>query len=149
MCFVLGITAVDAVKFQLLFDRFLSPQRAGYPDIDIDIESGRREEVIQYVYQTYDRTRAAQVANVITYRTKSAIRDAASAFGYSPGQQDAFAKSAHRGALSPDADEPPQAPGPVLEAARDLHNSPRHLGIHSGGMILADRPIYDLSLIHI
>lgn len=144
VCFVLGITAVDAVKFQLLFDRFLSPQRAGYPDIDIDIESGRREEVIQYVYQTYDRTRAAQVANVITYRTKSAIRDAASAFGYSPGQQDAFAKTAHRGALSPDADEPPHVPGPVLEAARDLHNSPRHLGIHSGGMILADRPIYDL-----
>src|SRR5699024_3616469 len=83
---VLGITAVDAVKHDLLFDRFLSPDRKGYPDIDIDIESGRREEVIQYVYDHFGRDRAAQVANVITYRAKSAIRDAAFSLGYAPGQ---------------------------------------------------------------
>jgi error-prone DNA polymerase len=140
VCFVLGITAVDAVKHGLLFDRFLSPDRKGYPDIDIDIESGRREEVIQYVYDHFGRDRAAQVANVITYRAKSAIRDAAFSLGYAPGQQDAFSKSSNRWASLPDAEDSP-VPGPVLTVAGDLLGSPRHLGIHSGGMILADRPI--------
>ncbi|WP_181273710.1 error-prone DNA polymerase [Brevibacterium oceani] len=140
VCFVLGITAVDAVKHGLLFDRFLSPDRKGYPDIDIDIESGRREEVIQYVYDHFGRDRAAQVANVITYRAKSAIRDAAFSLGYAPGQQDAFSKSSNRWASLPDAEDSP-VPAPVLTVAGDLLGSPRHLGIHSGGMILADRPI--------
>jgi len=66
VCYALGITNVDAVAMGLLFERFLSPAREGYPDIDLDIESGRREEVIQYVYSTYGRGRAAQVANVVT-----------------------------------------------------------------------------------
>ena len=140
VCFVLGITAVDAVKHGLLFDRFLSPDRKGYPDIDIDIESGRREEVIQYVYDHFGRDRAAQVANVITYRAKSAIRDAAFSLGYAPGQQDAFSKSSNRWSSLPDAEDSP-VPAPVLEIAEDLLGSPRHLGIHSGGMILADRAI--------
>ncbi|WP_152346413.1 error-prone DNA polymerase [Brevibacterium sp. CFH 10365] len=140
VCFVLGITAVDAVKHGLLFDRFLSPDRKGYPDIDIDIESGRREEVIQYVYDHFGRDRAAQVANVITYRAKSAIRDAAFSLGYAPGQQDAFSKSSNRWSSLPDAEDSP-VPAPVLEVAEDLLGSPRHLGIHSGGMILADRAI--------
>ena len=77
VCYALGITNVDAVAMGLLFERFLSPAREGYPDIDLDIESGRREEVIQYVYATYGRGCAAQVANVITYRPRSAIRDMA------------------------------------------------------------------------
>ncbi|WP_209324891.1 error-prone DNA polymerase [Brevibacterium renqingii] len=140
VCFVLGITAVDAVKHGLLFDRFLSPDRKGYPDIDIDIESGRREEVIQYVYDHFGRERAAQVANVITYRAKSAIRDAAFSLGYAPGQQDAFSKASSRWSSLPDAEDSP-VPAPVLSIAGDLLGSPRHLGIHSGGMILADRPI--------
>lgn len=140
VCFVLGVTAVDAVQFQLLFDRFLSPERAGYPDIDIDIESGRREEVIQYVYRAYGRDRAAQVANYITYRPKSAIRDAAHALGYAPGQQDAFTKGISRWRSLPPADESP-APAQVLELAEGLLGTPRHLGIHSGGMVLADRPL--------
>ncbi|QUL80439.1 error-prone DNA polymerase [Brevibacterium sp. SMBL_HHYL_HB1] len=140
VCFVLGITAVDAVKHDLLFDRFLSPDRKGYPDIDIDIESGRREEVIQYVYDHFGRDRAAQVANVITYRAKSAIRDAAFSLGYAPGQQDAFSKASNRWSSLPEAEES-TVPAPVLGIAGDLLGSPRHLGIHSGGMILADRPI--------
>lgn len=140
VCYVLDITAVDAVKHELLFDRFLSPDRKGYPDIDIDIESGRREEVIQYVYDHFGRERAAQVANVITYRAKSAIRDAAFSLGYEPGQQDAFSKASNRWSTLPEAEDSP-VPAPVLTIADDLLGSPRHLGIHSGGMILADRPI--------
>ena len=140
VCFVLGVTAVDAVQFQLLFDRFLSPERAGYPDIDLDIESSRREEVIQYTYRTYGRDRAAQVANYITYRPRSAIRDAAHALGYSPGQQDAFTKGVSRWRTLPPADESP-APPQVLQVAEALLGTPRHLGIHSGGMVLADRPL--------
>ncbi len=94
VCFALGITKADAVRLGLLFERFLSPERDGPPDIDIDIESNRREEVIQYVYERHGRRHAAQVANVITYRAKSAIRDMAKALGYATGQQDAFSKSA-------------------------------------------------------
>ena len=96
VCYALGITNVDAVSHGLLFERFLSPARDGYPDIDLDIESGRREEVIQYVYSRYGRDRAAQVANVISYRPRSAVRDVARALGFSPGQQDAWSKQIER-----------------------------------------------------
>ena len=92
VCYALGITNADAVSLGLLFERFLSPERDGPPDIDIDIESDRREEAIQYVYERYDRLHAAQVANVITYRAKSSIRDMAKALGYATGQQDAWSK---------------------------------------------------------
>src|SRR5690606_20017119 len=77
VCYAIGITNVDPVRNNLLFERFLSPARDGPPDIDIDIESDRREEAIQHVYNAYGREYAAQVANVITYRGKSAVRDAA------------------------------------------------------------------------
>ena len=92
VCYALGITDADAVSLGLLFERFLSPERDGPPDIDIDIESDRREEVIQYVYERYGRHHTAQVANVITYRARSAVRDMAKALGYAPGQQDAWSK---------------------------------------------------------
>ena len=92
VCFALKITHVDAVAMDLLFERFLSPERDGYPDIDLDIEADRREEAIQYVYDKYGRDRAAQVANVITYRPRSAVRDAARALGFAQGQQDAWSK---------------------------------------------------------
>ncbi len=92
VCYALGITKADAVSLGLLFERFLSTERDGPPDIDIDIESDRREEVIQYVYERYGRHHTAQVANVITYRARSSIRDMAKALGYSTGQQDAYAK---------------------------------------------------------
>ena len=99
------------MKLGLLFERFLSPERDGPPDIDIDIESSRREEAIQYVYAKHGREHAAQVANVITYRAKSAIRDMAKALGFSTGQQDAWSKQA-------------DAWGPVR--ATEAHARPRH-----------------------
>src|SRR5580658_6003917 len=90
VCYAIGITNVDPVSHHLLFERFLSEGRDGPPDIDLDIEHRRREEVIQYVYDTYGRDRAAQVANVITYRPRLALRDAGRALGYTPGQSDAW-----------------------------------------------------------
>src|SRR5699024_338440 len=139
-CYALGITAGDAVRFGPLFDRFLTPDRAGYPDIDLDIESGRRAEGIQHGYRHSARARAAQVANGPTYRAKSAVRDAAAALGYAPGQQDACSKGLHRWGSLPSTQDS-GVPAPVLAAASGLLDTPRHLGIHSGGMILADRPI--------
>jgi error-prone DNA polymerase len=96
VCYALRVTAVDPVHHGLLFERFLAPERDGPPDIDVDIESARREEVIQYVYAQHGREHAAQVANVISYRPRSAVRDAARALGYDAGQQDAWAKSIER-----------------------------------------------------
>ncbi len=173
VCFSLGITRADAVRLGLLFERFLSPARDGPPDIDLDIESGRREEVIQYVYERYGRHHAAQVANVITYRGRSAVRDMARALGFSPGQQDAWAKQVDR--WEPLAAQPPGGAAPtsstrmpkarragptgppepqsntahsippaVLDMARQLQGAPRHLGIHSGGMVICDRPVIEV-----
>jgi error-prone DNA polymerase len=148
VCYALGITNVDAVAHGLLFERFLSPARDGYPDIDLDIESGRREEVIQYVYGRYGRGCAAQVANVITYRPRSAVRDIAKALGFSPGQQDAWSKQIERwtGLVDPEgvATTPPGVPGQVVELADQLLGFPRHLGIHSGGMVICDRPVSEV-----
>ena len=178
VCFALGVTNVDAVSLGLLFERFLSPQRDGPPDIDIDIESDRREEVIQYVYKRHGRHHAAQVANVISYRSKSAIRDMAKALGYTTGQQDAFSKQVDRwrpwperpGERSEQEREAPwpERPGerseqeregniklneaqrdtaiptPVLELAAEIEHFPRHLGIHSGGMVMCDRPVIEV-----
>jgi error-prone DNA polymerase len=122
VCYALGITAVDAVKHQLLFERFLAPERDGPPDIDIDIESVRREEVIQHVYAKFGRSHAAQVANVISYRPRSAVRDAARALGYDVGQQDAWSKSIERwGSLR---DTPKVEPVVVTKkAARDARGA--------------------------
>lgn len=220
VCYTLRVTAVDAVRHGLLFERFLAPERDGPPDIDVDIESGRREEVIQYVYATHGRTHAAQVANVIGYRPRSAVRDAARALGYDVGQQDAWSKSIERWgslrgpdrglpwwqgaapvAATPDhgpaaasgqvpgqvpGHAPGQVPRPVVpdhrvhdtdravgEPTKDRHDVvpahlppaasdldeipehvvdlaerflrlPRHLGIHSGGMVMCDRPVIEV-----
>ncbi|MBB3662026.1 error-prone DNA polymerase [Prauserella sediminis] len=146
VCYALGITRVDPVKWKLLFERFLAPDRDGYPDIDLDIESDRREEVIQYVYRKYGRLCTALVANVITYRPRSAVRDAAKALGYSPGQQDAWSKQIdHWGPLrrlrqQSDHD----IPEGVLDVAGALEHAPRHLGIHPGGMVICDRPVSEV-----
>lgn len=143
VCYALGVTKVDPVRWGLLFERFLTSERDGPPDIDIDIESDRREEVIQYVYAKHGRLRAAQVANVITYRARSAVRDIAGAFGYSPGQQDAWSKQIDRWSASRShADD--DIPEPVVALANELGDFPRHLGIHSGGMVLADRPVSEV-----
>jgi len=141
VCYALGITNVDAVALGLLFERFLSPARDGPPDIDVDIESGRREEVIQYVYARYGRLHAAQVANVITYRARSAVRDMGKALGHSAEEADAWSAATERGqAVAERADLPPL----VGRLAGEVLGAPRHLGIHSGGMVICDRPIVEV-----
>ncbi|WP_307645408.1 error-prone DNA polymerase [Nocardia uniformis] len=140
VCYAIGITNVDPVANKLLFERFLSPERDGPPDIDVDIESDRREEAIQHVYAKYGREYAAQVANVITYRGRSAVRDAARALGFSPGQQDAWSKQVSRWS-GVAQEEHTDIPADVLALAGELEGLPRHLGIHSGGMVICDRPI--------
>jgi error-prone DNA polymerase len=150
VCYALGITSVDAVEHHLLFERFLSTARTEAPDIDLDIESGRREEVIQHVYTRYTRDRAAQVANVISYRPKSAVRDMARALGYAPGQQDAWSKQVdnHESLSTPDSMDRDAhedgIPPDVISLAQRIIRFPRHLGIHSGGMVLSDRPVVEV-----
>ncbi|WP_328994602.1 error-prone DNA polymerase [Kribbella sp. NBC_01245] len=140
VCYALGITAVDPVKYKLPFERFLSAARDEEPDIDVDFDSDRREEVIQYVYKKYGRRNAAQVANVITYRPKLAVRDMAKALGFSTGQQDAWSKQVDAwGAVRSSVDH--DIPPPVVQLAEELLKFPRHLGIHSGGMVLTDIPV--------
>jgi len=141
VCFALGITATDPVFFDLLFERFLSPERDGPPDIDVDIESDRREEAIQYVYGRYGRDRAAQVANVISYRPRSAVRDMAKALGYAQGQQDAWSKQIDGWSSIIEAGADHDIPADVHRMAAELLDFPRHLGIHSGGMVICDRPV--------
>ena len=142
VCYAIGITNVDPVSHHLLFERFLSEGRDGPPDIDLDIEHRRREEVIQYVYRTYGRDRAAQVANVITYRPRLALRDAGRALGYPPGQSDAWVRQIGPGpATDGEALPADDVPAAVAELARQMQRLPRHLGIHSGGMVICDRPV--------
>jgi error-prone DNA polymerase len=143
VCYAIGITKADAVSLGLLFERFLSPERDGPPDIDLDIEAGRREEVIQYVYQRYGRDRAAQVANVITYQARSAVRDMGRALGYAPGQLDAWSRQVD--AWGPiEATVEHDIPEQVMDLARQVQRFPRHLGIHSGGMVICDRPVVEV-----
>ena len=152
VCYALGVTKADAVSLGLLFERFLSPERDGPPDIDLDIESDRREEVVQYVYQRYGRHHTAQVANVITYRGRSAVRDMARALGFAPGQQDAWSKqmdlwgtvrttAAQR---TPEGTPAHDIPESVIDLALEIEDAPRHLGIHSGGMVICDRPVIEV-----
>jgi error-prone DNA polymerase len=138
VCYLLNITAVDSIYYKLPFERFLSSLRDEEPDIDVDFDSDRREEIIQYVYRKYGRYNAAQVANVISYRPKVAVRDMAKALGHSPGQQDAYSKQIERHSLKTGDHDIPE---PVIELAQQVLTFPRHLGIHSGGMVLTDRPV--------
>jgi error-prone DNA polymerase len=140
VCFLIGITAVDPVKYNLPFERFLSITRDEEPDIDVDFDSDRREEVIQHVYAKYGRHNAAQVANVITYRPKMAVRDMAKALGHSTGQQDAWSKQVDSW-NSVTVNAAHDIPQPVVDLAEEVLKFPRHLGIHSGGMVLTDRPV--------
>ncbi|WP_314177812.1 error-prone DNA polymerase [Streptomyces winkii] len=141
ICYVLGITAVDPIKHKLLFERFLSVERAEAPDIDIDFENARREEVIQYVYRRWGRTHAAQVANVITYRPRLAVRDAARALGYATGHIDEMTRHIqHHQPPGEDAGTPHD----VRELAAQLDGLPRHLGVHVGGMVLTRQPVGEI-----
>lgn len=154
VCYTLEITAVDSIRYNLPFERFLSSMREEEPDIDVDFDAARREEIIQYVYERYGRRNAAQVANVITYRPKVAVRDAAKALGYSSGQQRAFTRAlersstlethARKATTQPSSVPTSAPPNQVLDLATRLLTSPRHLGIHSGGMVITDRPVGEI-----
>ncbi|MBW8878897.1 MAG: error-prone DNA polymerase [Acidobacteria bacterium] len=153
VCYALSITAVDPVKMELLFERFLSEERGEWPDIDLDLPSGdQRERVIQHVYQRYGPHGAAMTATVITYRDRSATREVAKVFGYSEeqieklaGQLGNFTYDIHSGddksltaelaAAGFDPSEPRLAH--FMELWTRIHNLPRHLGQHTGGMVIA------------
>ena len=143
VCYALGITKVDAVRYGLLFERFLSPERDGPPDIDLDIESGRREEVIQYVYDKYGRQNAAQVANVVSYRPRSAVRDVAKALGHSEREALGWTRRIDRWRTVAES-QVDDIPVPVAALAEDLLTTPRHLGLHPGGMVICRRPVSEL-----
>ena len=134
---------VDPVFYGLPFERFLSVLREEEPDIDVDFDARRREEVIQYVYAKYGRRNAAQVADVITYRQRSAIRDMAKALGYSQGQQDAWSRQMEKRLVSPSPQDSdgPEIPDDVTGLAQQVVGLPRHLGIHSAGMVLTREPV--------
>jgi len=149
VCYSLGITAVDPVGMDLLFERFLSEERGEWPDIDLDLPSGdRREQVIQHVYEKYGRLGAAMTANVITYRGRSAAREVGKALGFDPQQIDRLAKVMNNFEFV-DASE--SLPRQMASVGLDVHaervrlfgriwqqmlDLPRHLGQHSGGMVI-------------
>ena len=149
VCYSLGITAVDPVGMDLLFERFLSEERGEWPDIDLDLPSGdRRERVIQYVYQKYGPLGAAMTANVITYRGKSAAREVGKALSLDDAHIDRLAKVMHNFEFTDPAetlDRNLAAVGIALDAPRvrtfaqlwrQMQDLPRHLGQHSGGMVV-------------
>ena len=151
VCYSLGITAVDPVGMELLFERFLSEERGEWPDIDLDLPSGdRREQVIQYVYERYGRRGAAMTANVITYRSRSAAREVGKTFGFPSDVLDRLSRLLTTWGWSSAEDdgvllERFREAGLDLSAARvkqfvrfwkEIQDLPRHLGQHSGGMVI-------------
>jgi len=148
VCRCLNLTRVDPIRLGLPFERFLSEERGRPPDIDLDLEADRREEVIQYCYRRYGRERAAMVANVITYRARSVLRDVGKTFGFSQAQVDGLSKfvDTHDPAqLRLDAPLPEGLTADLLyDVCWRLDGFPRHLGIHSGGMVIADRPLWQV-----
>ncbi len=153
VCYALGITEVDPARMSVLFERFISRERNEPPDIDVDFEHQRREQVIQYVYRKYGRDRAALAATVITYRPRSALRDVGKALGLELSQLDRLAKSMNwwdgrrvlperlrEGGFAPDS--------PVIERlirlVNDLVGFPRHLSQHVGGFVISRGPLSHL-----
>ncbi|HXU43739.1 MAG TPA: error-prone DNA polymerase [Burkholderiales bacterium] len=138
VCYALGITEVDPARMNMLFERFVSKERDEPPDIDVDFEHQRREEVIQYVYRKYGRERAALAATVICYRTKSALRDAGKALGVPAGEVGRVAKSFafHEEKISRSSQ--------WLEIAAILKGFPRHLSQHVGGFVISRGPLAEL-----
>ncbi len=158
ICYVLGITAVDPECFELLFERFMSRERGDPPDIDVDFEHERREEVIQYIYQRYGREQAAMVANVITFKSRGAIRSTGKALGMpdiflDQAAQVLDSRGYRRGGahevIATVREDMEEASTMIPEhrwqlwgsLAERLRGFPRHLGIHSGGFMIADKPI--------
>jgi error-prone DNA polymerase len=151
VCYCLGITAVDPVRMDLLFERFLSKDRNEPPDIDLDIMHQRREEVIQFVYEKYGRDRAAMVANIIRYRSRSAVRDVGKALGLPETSLDRLAKIiSHYDGVKADilhhAGLDPKIPinQHLLRLSNEILDFPRHLSIHPGGFLLGHEPVHDI-----
>ena len=151
VCYCLGITAIDPVRMDLLFERFISRERAEPPDIDLDIEHNRREEVIQYLYRKHGRTHAAMVANFIRYRGRSAVRDVGKALGLAEtavhritrllGQYERVDPQVLQSA---DLDPGAPAQRDLLRLVAEIQDFPRHLSIHPGGFLLGHKPVRDL-----
>ncbi|MDB5339149.1 MAG: dnaE2 1 [Planctomycetaceae bacterium] len=153
VCYCLEVTSVDPAIHQLLFERFISKERAEAPDIDIDFEHERREEVIQYIYQKYGRDRAGMTAEVITYRSRSAVRDVGKALGLSLDRVDALAKSLDHSRESVQIAQRFQEAGfdstsPIathlIKLVREILGFPRHLSQHVGGMVITQGPLCEL-----
>ena len=159
VCYALGVTSVDPARLDVLFERFVSRERNEAPDIDIDFEHERREEVLQYLYDKYGRDRAALTAEVITYRSRSAVRDVGKALGLPAERIDRLAKSldGHRHRAEAPADWwqqrlaeaglDPQAPTvrQFLALVTLLLGFPRHLSQHVGGMVMTRGPLCELA----
>ncbi len=151
VCYALGITAVDPMRVDLLFERFLSKERDEPPDIDLDVMHERREEVIQYIYEKYGRDHAAMVANVVRYQPRSAVRDVGKALGMPETTLDRLAKQlSHYGkpdeATLVQAGIDPHNPvsGHLVHLVEQILGAPRHLSIHPGGFLLGHEPVHDI-----
>ncbi len=151
VCYCLGITAVDPTRIDLLFERFLSRERREPPDIDLDIAHGRREEVIQHVYQKYGRDRAAMVANVVCYRRRSAARDVGKVLGISETGITRVSHMLSHGThvdskllAQAGFDPASQSDMHFFRLAQEIQDFPRHLSIHPGGFLLGHEPVHNL-----
>lgn len=153
VCFCIGVTAVDPERINVLFERFISRERDEAPDIDVDFEHERREEVLQYLYQKYGRDRAGLTAVTITYRPRSAMRDVGKALGLSLDLVDRLAKNADHTDDSEILAQRCQEAGldtrsvvgkQFVYLVRDLLGFPRHLSQHVGGMVITRGPLHDL-----
>jgi error-prone DNA polymerase len=160
-CYCLGITAVDPIGLDLLFERFLSESRREIPDIDLDIAHAHREKVIQQVYAKYGREHAAMTSEVICFRARSSVRDVGKALGLSPTEVDRISKAlGGRGSITdPDVGLSdallPSAHGEarplrskvlrdLVACCREIDDFPRHLGIHVGGMVISREPLCEV-----
>jgi len=153
VCYALHVTEVDPERVGMLFERFISKERAEPPDIDIDFEHQRREEVIQYIYSKYGRERAALAATVICYRRRLAVRDVGKALGFAPDIVDALAKSLHwfdDGTSLPDElakvgfDPNSLLARQLLSLVQEIVGFPRHLSQHVGGFVISEHPLSTL-----
>lgn len=153
VCFCLGVTAVDPERIDVLFERFISRERDEAPDIDVDFEHERREEVLQYLYEKYGRERAGIAAVTITYRPRSAIRDVGKALGFSLELVDRLAKNADHYRASDDFRERCREAGLDIQSTTgkqfihlvgELLGFPRHLSQHVGGMVITRGPLHEL-----
>ncbi len=153
VCYCLGITSVDPERMDVLFERFVSRERNEAPDIDVDFEHQRREEVLQYIYEKYGRERSGITAETITYRPRSAVRDVGKALGIPVAQLDALAKRLEHFHEEPDLArrcreagiDPQSTVGQqLLQYAGELVGFPRHLSQHTGGMVITRGPLCEL-----